>query len=50
MTLDSQDMINTLVNQRNAAMDEIVRMSAIIKALERKLKVLEAEITDSKVT
>ena len=36
-SLDANDAIHTLTQQRNAALDEIVRMGAIIKALERML-------------
>jgi hypothetical protein len=35
--LNPQDVIDVLTLQRNAALDEIVRQAAIIKALERKL-------------
>lgn len=35
--LEADDIIHTLTQQRNAALDEIVRMGAIIKALERML-------------
>jgi hypothetical protein len=36
--LDAQDVINILTQQRNAALDEIVKMGAIIKYLEKQLK------------
>lgn len=36
--IDSLDLIHALTQQRNAALDEIVRMSAIIKSLERQLE------------
>jgi len=39
ITLDVQDVINTLTNQRNAALDEIVKMSAMIRSLQKKLEV-----------
>jgi hypothetical protein len=35
--LEADDVIHALTQQRNAALDEIVRMGAIIKALERML-------------
>jgi hypothetical protein len=38
--INSQDIIDVLQSQRDAAMNEIVRMGAIIKALERKLNEL----------
>jgi len=38
MNLDADDIIQILTSQRNAALDEIVKMGAMIKALERKLK------------
>jgi hypothetical protein len=37
----AQDIIDTLTSQRNAALDEIVRQSAIIRALERELNNLK---------
>lgn len=36
--VDPQHYIDTLAQQRNAAMDEIVKMAAIIRALEAQLK------------
>jgi hypothetical protein len=36
--LQAQDIIDTLVSQRDAAFAEIVRQAAIIKALERKVR------------
>ena len=36
--IDPNHIIQTLTNQRNAAMDEIVKMSAIIGALQEQLK------------
>jgi hypothetical protein len=36
--IDPNHIIQTLTNQRNAAMDEIVKMGAIIGALQEQLK------------
>jgi hypothetical protein len=38
MNIDPNHIIQTLTNQRNAAMDEIVKMSAIIGALQSQIK------------
>lgn len=38
LEVSPEDFIRTLTQQRNAAMDEITKMSAIIAALQRKLK------------
>ena len=35
--IDPDDVIHILTQQRNAALDEIVKMGAIIKSLERQL-------------
>lgn len=45
MNIDPNHIIQTLTNQRNAAMDEIVKMSAIIGALQAQLK----QATEAKV-
>jgi len=37
MDLRAEDVIAALTAQRNAAMDEIARQAAIIKALERQI-------------
>ena len=37
LQMDPNDIISTLTEQRNACMDEIVRQSAIIRALQREL-------------
>jgi hypothetical protein len=36
-----QDLIDTLSQQRDAAMNEIVKMSAMIRALQRELDALK---------
>lgn len=38
LEVKGEDIIQALTQQRNAAMDEIARQAAIIKALERKLQ------------
>jgi hypothetical protein len=47
VTLNPQDIINTLVGQRNAAMDEIARQGSIILALQRKIEELTKEKPDA---
>jgi len=42
IAVNPQDMLDTLTGQRDAAMNEIVKMAAIIKALERQLKEKES--------
>jgi hypothetical protein len=37
MSNQTQDYIDTLTLQRNAALDEIARMSVIIRALQRQI-------------
>jgi|GEM_PF-5917486 predicted nucleic acid-binding Zn-ribbon protein len=44
MSIDPNHIIQTLTHQRNAAMDEIVKMSAIIGALEAQIKELTKEV------
>lgn len=41
MNIEADDVIQILTSQRNAALDEIVKMGAMIKALERRIKSLE---------
>lgn len=36
--VNTQDYINILISQRNAAMDEIAKQGAIIHALQRRLQ------------
>lgn len=45
MNLNPDDIIQILTQQRNAALDEIVRMGAIIKAQERAIKELSGPPT-----
>lgn len=42
--LNPQDYINTLIAQRNAALDEIVKMSAIITAQQRMIADLTPKV------
>lgn len=36
--VNAQDIIDALTSQRNAAMDELTKQAAIIRALQRKLE------------
>jgi hypothetical protein len=38
LEIKGEDIIQALTQQRNAALDEIARQAAIIKALERRLQ------------
>jgi hypothetical protein len=46
ITVDLKDMYDTAIQQRDAAMNEIVRMSAIIRTLTRKLEPKQPEVKD----
>ena len=45
--ITSQDVIDALTSQRNSALDEIARMSAIIRALTRESETLSVPTSGS---
>lgn len=41
MQLDAQDIVNQLTAQRNAAMDNVAQLAAMVAKLERELQALK---------
>ena len=48
MTLDGQDLLNELADQRNKALDRCVELAATVKALERERDGLKAQLDAAK--
>lgn len=46
IVVNPQDLLDTVTGQRDAAMNEIVKMSAIIRALQREVAELKKEPVD----
>lgn len=48
MELDANDLIQAVVSQRNAALDEAAKLSAMVQKLTRDNAALELELSKSK--
>jgi len=49
MELDANDLMQTLAAQRNAAMDEVAKLTAIVQKLTRDNEALELEVSKAKL-